>query len=158
MLNSGSVCWHACADMLLLQGNVRGLLGSLQTVLWEGSGWVPIGMADLLEPAQVGWWAGWVWAGGGPRAEAYGVACVGLRRLCTRSIWVHAHVCEEVYNLGEVPSRIRHARLLQQVISNPIPSCPCCSFLPARAVAGTVSRDSGCDACCCCWCQCCSCC
>ncbi|KAF6244110.1 DnaJ domain-containing protein [Scenedesmus sp. NREL 46B-D3] len=35
------------------KGNVRGLLGSLQTVLWEGSGWKPIGMGDLLEPAQV---------------------------------------------------------------------------------------------------------
>jgi hypothetical protein len=47
----------------LSQGNVRGLLGSLQTVLWEDSGWVPIGMGDLLEPAQVraclrvvAWW------------------------------------------------------------------------------------------------------
>jgi hypothetical protein len=38
---------------LCAQGNVRGLLGSLQTVLWEDSGWKPIGMADLLEPAQV---------------------------------------------------------------------------------------------------------
>lgn len=36
------------------QGNVRGLLGSLQTVLWEDSGWQPINMGDLLEPAQVG--------------------------------------------------------------------------------------------------------
>lgn len=35
------------------QGNVRGLLGSLQTVLWEDSGWQPINMGDLLEPAQV---------------------------------------------------------------------------------------------------------
>jgi hypothetical protein len=38
---------------MLVQGNVRGLLGSLQTVLWEDSGWKPIGMGDLLEPAQV---------------------------------------------------------------------------------------------------------
>jgi hypothetical protein len=36
-----------------VQGNVRGLLGSLQTVLWEDSGWKPLGMGDLLEPAQV---------------------------------------------------------------------------------------------------------
>lgn len=35
------------------KGNVRGLLGSLQTVLWEGSGWAPLGMGDLLEPNQV---------------------------------------------------------------------------------------------------------
>jgi hypothetical protein len=38
-----------------VQGNVRGLLGSLQMVLWEDSGWKPIGMGDLLEPAQVRW-------------------------------------------------------------------------------------------------------
>jgi hypothetical protein len=37
----------------LCQGNIRGLLGSLQTVLWEGSGWVPIGVGDLLEPGQI---------------------------------------------------------------------------------------------------------
>jgi len=41
--------WRGC----LVQGNVRGLLSSLQVVLWEDSGWKPIGMADLLEPAQV---------------------------------------------------------------------------------------------------------
>lgn len=35
------------------RGNIRGLLGSLQTVLWEGSGWSPIGVGDLLEPNQV---------------------------------------------------------------------------------------------------------
>ena len=35
------------------QGNIRGLLASLQTVMWEGSGWKPIGMGDLLEPNQV---------------------------------------------------------------------------------------------------------
>jgi hypothetical protein len=46
------LCWSVmcCAA----QGNVRGLLGSLQTVLWEDSGWKPINMGDLLEPAQVG--------------------------------------------------------------------------------------------------------
>lgn len=38
---------------VFLQGNVRGLLGSLQTVLWQDSNWKPIGMGDLLEPAQV---------------------------------------------------------------------------------------------------------
>lgn len=53
------------------QGNVRGLLGSLQTVLWEDSGWKPINMGDLLEPAQVerDTLCGWVllnevWVGG----------------------------------------------------------------------------------------------
>jgi hypothetical protein len=44
------------------KGNVRGLLGSLQTVLWEGSGWAPLGMGELLEPNQVG--GGWVGARG----------------------------------------------------------------------------------------------
>lgn len=33
---------------------MRGLLGSLQTVLWEDSGWKPLGMGELLEPMQVG--------------------------------------------------------------------------------------------------------
>jgi hypothetical protein len=47
MLVLPAVCWGC------VQGNVRGLLGSLQTVLWEDSGWKPIGMGDLLEPAQV---------------------------------------------------------------------------------------------------------
>jgi hypothetical protein len=42
-----------CIGVNCVQGNVRGLLGSLQTVLWEDSGWKPIGMGDLLEPAQV---------------------------------------------------------------------------------------------------------
>lgn len=36
-----------------LQGNIRGLLGSLDTVLWESSGWTPLGMGDLLESGQV---------------------------------------------------------------------------------------------------------
>jgi hypothetical protein len=35
------------------KGNLRGLLASLQTVLWEGSGWTPVGISDLLEPAHV---------------------------------------------------------------------------------------------------------
>ncbi len=35
------------------QGNIRGLLGSLQTVLWEDSGWVPVSVGDLLEPGQI---------------------------------------------------------------------------------------------------------
>ena len=30
------------------------MLGSLQTVLWEGSGWVPVGVGDMLEGNQVG--------------------------------------------------------------------------------------------------------
>lgn len=36
------------------KGNIRGLLGSLQTVLWEGSEWQPVGMSDLLDAGQVG--------------------------------------------------------------------------------------------------------
>ena len=35
------------------KGNVRSLLGSLQDVLWVGSGWAPLGVGDLLEPQQV---------------------------------------------------------------------------------------------------------
>lgn len=35
------------------KGNIRGMLGSLHTVLWEGSGWVLLGMGDLLESGQV---------------------------------------------------------------------------------------------------------
>jgi hypothetical protein len=50
----------SCAVLCAVQGNVRGLLGSLQTVLWEDSGWQPFNMGDLLEPAQVcgGCWGG----------------------------------------------------------------------------------------------------
>lgn len=33
--------------------NMRGLLTSLQTVLWEGSGWTSLTVADVLEMAQV---------------------------------------------------------------------------------------------------------
>ncbi len=36
-----------------MQGNIRGLLGSLQTVLWDDSGWTPVSVGDLLEPAQI---------------------------------------------------------------------------------------------------------
>ena len=35
------------------QDNLRALLGSLDTVLWEGSGWRKIGMADLVLPGKV---------------------------------------------------------------------------------------------------------
>jgi len=35
------------------KGNIRAMLGSLEHVLWEGSGWKPVGMGDLLEPPQV---------------------------------------------------------------------------------------------------------
>ncbi len=35
------------------QDNLRALLGSLDTVLWEGSGWKKISMADLVLPARV---------------------------------------------------------------------------------------------------------
>ncbi|GIL97949.1 hypothetical protein Vretimale_3500 [Volvox reticuliferus] len=35
------------------KGNIRGLLGSLHTVLWPDSGWAPVSVGDLLEPIQV---------------------------------------------------------------------------------------------------------
>lgn len=35
------------------QGNIRGLLSSLQTVLWPDSGWAPVSVGDMLEPVQV---------------------------------------------------------------------------------------------------------
>ncbi|GIL47549.1 hypothetical protein Vafri_4343 [Volvox africanus] len=35
------------------KGNIRGLLGSLHTVLWPNSSWVPVSVGDLLEPMQV---------------------------------------------------------------------------------------------------------
>lgn len=34
------------------EGNLRALLGSLDTVLWEGSGWKKVGMGDLLMPGR----------------------------------------------------------------------------------------------------------
>ena len=33
--------------------DVRALLAGLERVLWEGSGWKPIGLGDLLEPKKV---------------------------------------------------------------------------------------------------------
>ncbi|KXZ56019.1 hypothetical protein GPECTOR_2g1571 [Gonium pectorale] len=35
------------------KGNIRGLLGSLHTVLWPDSGWQPVSVGDLLESVQV---------------------------------------------------------------------------------------------------------
>lgn len=34
--------------------NIRALLASLHTVLWEDSGWTPPSMADMVEPGKVG--------------------------------------------------------------------------------------------------------
>jgi hypothetical protein len=49
-----AVLCFTCAPLPpVMQGNIRGLLGSLQTVLWEGSGWTPIGVGDLLEAGQI---------------------------------------------------------------------------------------------------------
>lgn len=45
-----------------VQDNIRALLASLHTVLWEGSGWTPPNMADMVENAKVGAEEG---AGGG---------------------------------------------------------------------------------------------
>ena len=35
------------------EGNLRALLGSLDTVLWEGSGWKKVGLSELVIPAKV---------------------------------------------------------------------------------------------------------
>ena len=35
------------------EGNLRALLGSLDTVLWEGSGWKKVGMGELIVPGKV---------------------------------------------------------------------------------------------------------
>lgn len=35
------------------EGNLRALLGSLETVLWEGSGWKKVGMSELIVPGRV---------------------------------------------------------------------------------------------------------
>jgi hypothetical protein len=35
------------------QDNIRALLSTLHTVLWEGSGWKQPGMADLVEAKHV---------------------------------------------------------------------------------------------------------
>ena len=35
------------------EGNLRALLGSLDTVLWEGAGWKKAGMSELIVPAKV---------------------------------------------------------------------------------------------------------
>ena len=36
-----------------VQDNIRALLSTLHTVLWENSGWTAPGMTDLVEPARV---------------------------------------------------------------------------------------------------------
>lgn len=58
---------------------MRGLLGSLQTVLWEGSGWAPLGMGDLLEPNQVGVWGDRGEGVGSPGLDASGPALLAGR-------------------------------------------------------------------------------
>ena len=35
------------------EGNLRALLGSLETVLWEGAGWRKVGMSELVVPGRV---------------------------------------------------------------------------------------------------------
>lgn len=42
--------WEGCGDV---QDNIRALLASLDTVLWEGSGWTKPGMADLVDKSRV---------------------------------------------------------------------------------------------------------
>ena len=36
-----------------MQDNIRALLSTLHTVLWEGSGWTPPQMTDLVETGKV---------------------------------------------------------------------------------------------------------
>lgn len=36
-----------------MQDNIRALLASLHTILWEGSGWNPPGLTDLVEAPRV---------------------------------------------------------------------------------------------------------
>jgi hypothetical protein len=68
------------------KNNIRGLLGSLHTVLWEDSGWKQASMADLLEPQQV--WVGCV--GVGMCSGAQASASAQLLRLCNDQL---QHVC-----------------------------------------------------------------
>lgn len=35
------------------KGNIRGLLGSLNDVLWPDSGWNPVQVTDLIDPSRV---------------------------------------------------------------------------------------------------------
>ena len=37
-----------------MQDNIRALLSSLHTVLWEGSGWTAPNMSDMLDNHKVG--------------------------------------------------------------------------------------------------------
>lgn len=39
--------------MLCAQDNIRALLSSLHTILWENSGWTPPQMTDLVEVSRV---------------------------------------------------------------------------------------------------------
>ena len=62
---------YVCCEVIHLYGlqvrqwadgkerNIRALISSLHTILWEGEGkWVEVGMHQLLQPDQVRW----VWA------------------------------------------------------------------------------------------------
>ena len=46
-----SICYTVC--ITAKQDNIRALLATLHTVLWEGSGWQPLGMTDLVDPSRV---------------------------------------------------------------------------------------------------------
>ena len=39
--------------MFALQDNIRALLSSMHTVLWEGAEWKQPGLTDMVEPAKV---------------------------------------------------------------------------------------------------------
>lgn len=42
-----------CQRLTVVQDNIRALLSTLHTVLWEGSGWNPPQMTDLVETGKV---------------------------------------------------------------------------------------------------------
>lgn len=44
---------HVSDSVGCLQDNIRALLSTLHTVLWEGSGWNPPNMTDLVETNKV---------------------------------------------------------------------------------------------------------
>lgn len=61
LVQAGSQCPSAAPRLLQLlewtegkERNIRALLSTLHTALWDGeSRWTPVGMADLVTPAQV---------------------------------------------------------------------------------------------------------
>lgn len=52
-LLAGALIYSHCCVTERVQDNIRSLLSTMHTVLWDGSGWVVPGMTDLIEPARV---------------------------------------------------------------------------------------------------------